>query len=48
MRLTFQVKFEGTSISEKSVEAAIRKLVDEGYIKRHGTVRNTFYAKLSS
>lgn len=36
------------SISEKSVEAAIRKLVDEGYIERHGTGRNTFYAKISS
>ena len=36
------------SISEKSVEAAVRKLVDEGYIERHGTGRNTFYTKISS
>ena len=36
------------SISEKAVEAAIRKLVDEGYIERYGTGRNTFYAKISS
>lgn len=36
------------SISEKAVEAAIRKLVDEGYIERHGTGRNTFYTKISS
>ena len=35
------------SISEKSVEAAIRKLALEGYIERHGTGRNTFYAKIS-
>ena len=36
------------SISEKSVEAAVRKLVGEGYIERHGTGRNTFYTKISS
>ena len=36
------------SISEKSVEAAVRKLVGEGYIERHGTGRNTFYVKISS
>ena len=36
------------SISEKSVEATVRKLVDEGYIERHGTGRNTFYTKISS
>ena len=36
------------SISEKSVEAALRKLVDEQYIERHGTGKNSFYAKVSS
>ena len=34
------------SISKKSVEAAIKKLADEKYIKRYGTGRSTFYAKL--
>lgn len=33
------------SISEKSVEAAIRRLVDEGYIERHGNGKNTFYLR---
>lgn len=36
------------SISEKTVEAAIRKLVQENYIERLGTGKNTFYAKASS
>lgn len=36
------------SISEKTVEAAIRKLVDEHYIERHGSGKCTFYAKVSS
>lgn len=36
------------SISEKSVEAALRKLIDEQYIERYGTGRNSFYAKISS
>ena len=33
------------SISEKSVEAAIKKLMDEGYIIKYGLGKNTFYAK---
>ena len=33
------------SISEKSVELAIKKLLDEGYLEKHGTGRNTFYAR---
>ena len=36
------------SISEKSVEAALRKLIDEQYIELHGTGKNSFYAKVSS
>jgi predicted HTH transcriptional regulator len=36
------------SISEKSVEAALRKLIDERYIERHGAGKNSFYAKCSS
>lgn len=36
------------SISEKTVEAALGKLVREDYIERHGTGRNSFYAKVSS
>lgn len=32
-------------ISEKSVEAAIKKLMDEGYIIKYGSGKNTFYAK---
>ena len=35
------------SISEKSVEGALKKLLDEGYIEKHGSARNTFYAKVS-
>ena len=34
------------SISEKSVEASLRKLVAEGYVKKYGTGKNTFYAKI--
>ena len=33
------------SISEKSVEASLKKLVDEGYVKKYGAGKNTFYAK---
>ena len=33
------------NISEKTVEAALKKLLDEKYIERHGTGKNTFYAK---
>ena len=33
------------SISEKSVELAIKKLQDEGYVEKHGSGRNTFYDK---
>ncbi len=33
------------SISEKSVEAAMKKLLDEGYIMKHGSGKNTFYSK---
>ena len=33
------------SISEKSVEASLKRLVDEGYVKKYGVGRNTFYAK---
>lgn len=29
----------------KSVEAAIKKLMDEGYIIKYGLGKNTFYAK---
>lgn len=36
------------SISEKSVEAALKKLAQEHYIERHGTGRSTFYAKSTS
>ena len=36
------------SISEKSVELAIKKLQDEGYVEKHGSGRNTFYAKVFS
>ena len=36
------------SISEKTVELAIRRLVEEGYIEKHGSGRNTFYAKAFS
>lgn len=36
------------SISEKSVEASLRRLVDQHYIERHGAGRNSFYAKVSS
>ena len=34
------------SISEKSVELALKKLQDEGYIKKHGSGRSTFYARV--
>ena len=34
-----------SSISEKSVEAAIKKLSDEGYLKKYGSGRGTFYAR---
>ena len=33
------------SISEKSVETSLKKLVDEGYVKKYGTGKRTFYAK---
>ena len=33
------------SISEKSVEAALRKLLNENYIEKYGTGRQTYYAK---
>lgn len=33
------------SISEKSVEASLKKLLDEGYIEKHGSGKNTFYSK---
>ena len=33
------------SISEKSVEAAMKKLLDEGYIVKHGSGKGTFYFK---
>ena len=33
------------SISEKSVEAALKKLLDEGYVIKHGSGKNTFYSK---
>nr|MBQ6242940.1 Fic family protein [Lachnospiraceae bacterium] len=33
------------SISGKSVEAALKKLLDEGYVTKHGTGRSTFYVK---
>lgn len=33
------------SISEKTVETALKKLLDEGYIEKHGSGRSTFYAK---
>ncbi|MCR5798645.1 MAG: hypothetical protein K6G69_01055, partial [Lachnospiraceae bacterium] len=33
------------SISEKSVEAAMKKLLDEGYIVKHGSGKGTFYSK---
>ncbi|SDB55067.1 Fic/DOC family protein [Ruminococcaceae bacterium FB2012] len=36
-----------SSISEKSVEAALKKLLDKKYIERHGAERNTFYSKCS-
>lgn len=34
------------SISEKSVEVALKKMLDEGYIEKHGSARNTFYVKV--
>ena len=34
------------SLSEKSVEAALKRLMDEGYIRKHGAGRSTFYAKV--
>lgn len=33
------------SISEKAVEAALKKLVDEGYVMKHGSGKNTFYSR---
>ena len=33
------------SISGKSVEAALKKLLDEGYIVKHGSGKGTFYSK---
>lgn len=33
------------SISEKSVEAALKRLLDEEYVEKHGSGKNTFYAK---
>ena len=33
-------------LSEKSVEAALKRLMDEGYIHKHGAGRSTFYAKV--
>lgn len=36
------------SISVKSVEAGLRKLIDEHYIERHGAGKNSFYAKVSA
>ena len=36
------------SISEKTVESALRMLISQGYIEKHGTGRSTFYAKSSS
>ena len=33
------------NISEKSVEAALKKLVDEGYVDKHGSGRGTFYSR---
>ncbi len=33
------------SISDKSVEAALKKLLDEGYIEKHGSGKGTFYSK---
>lgn len=33
------------SISEKTVEATLKKLVDESYIERHGNGKNSFYVK---
>ena len=36
------------SISEKSVEAALKRLVDEGYVEKHGSGKGTFYSKAYS
>ena len=33
------------SISEKSVEASLKNLLDEGYITKHGSGKGTFYSK---
>ncbi len=33
------------SISEKAVEAALKKLVDEGYVTKRGSGKNTFYSR---
>ena len=33
------------SISEKSVEASLKKLLDEEYIVKHGSGKGTFYSK---
>ena len=34
------------SISEKSVEAVLKKLLDEGYIAKHGSGKGTFYSRV--
>lgn len=34
------------SISEKSVELGLKNLQEEGYIKKYGTGRSTFYSKV--
>lgn len=31
-----------------TVELAIKKLQDEGYVEKHGSGRNTFYARVFS
>ena len=33
------------SISEKSVEAVLKRLVDEGYVDKHGSRKGTFYSR---
>ena len=34
------------SISEKSVELGLKRLLSDGYIEKHGSGRNTFYSKV--
>ena len=36
------------SIGEKSVEASLKQLLDEGYISKHGSGKGTFYSKCPS